>query len=73
MQKLIDRYKGKGRVYSYRGSIVYPREDVSADEIIGKYWSEEQQIHMDTNELPIIYSGAGAHVFPIEPIGGTIK
>jgi hypothetical protein len=60
-------------VCSYRGSEVYPREDITADELIGKYWSEEKQTHMDTNEFTIVYSGAGTHIFPIEPTEGIIK
>jgi hypothetical protein len=64
-QELINEHKGAGRVYEHRSSSEYPREDVRADRVIGKAWSKREQKYVDTREFTIVYSGSGAHIFPI--------
>ena len=62
-QKLVERYKGTGKIYADSGSL-FPREYVLADFIVGKTWVVSRQKYVDTNAFIILYSSTGTHVIP---------
>ena len=68
-QTLVDKYKGKGSVYFHPSSLDYPREDILADNIIGKTWVKSLQKYVDTQAFTIYYSKTGVHIIPINEKG----
>ena len=64
IQKLVDRYKGSGRVYFVKGSL-FPREQIMADIVVGKTWVTTLKKYVPTRMFVISYSKTGVHIFPI--------
>jgi len=65
-QELVDRYKGTGDIAVKPGQ-QYPRETITANEIVGKTWLRETQRYVDVSTFQIQYSGTGVHIFPVYP------
>ena len=68
-QYLVDKYKGKGKVYFHPSSPDYPREDIKANEKIGKSWVNSLQKYTDTSVFTIHYSKTGVHIVPVNERG----
>ncbi|MCL1996319.1 MAG: polymorphic toxin type 50 domain-containing protein [Defluviitaleaceae bacterium] len=68
-QALVDKYKGTGDIEILKGR-TYPKENIIADEIIGKTWLRDRQKYMDTDAFRIHYSKTGVHAHPVHPKKG---
>ena len=68
VQRLVDKYKGSGFVYSVSNS-EYPREDIIADEVIGETWVSNLGEYVETTVFTISYSKTGVHIFPVNEFG----
>ena len=63
IQKLVDKYKGTGKIYFVDGS-PYPREDIFSSAVIGATWIKTKGKYIDTCMFTIAYSKTGVHIFP---------
>jgi len=63
-QMLADKFKGTGIIYFTKSSADYPREDIDAGYVIGKFWDWKTQRYVDTTVFTISYSKTGIHIFP---------
>jgi len=68
-QILLNKYKGTGNIYFHPTSPDYPREDITADGIIGKTWVKSLQKYVDTSAFTICYSKTGVHIIPVSEKG----
>lgn len=56
-------------MYFHPSSPDYPREDITADRIIGKTWVKSLQKYIDTSAFTICYSKTGVHIIPVNEKG----
>ncbi|MCL1997574.1 MAG: polymorphic toxin type 50 domain-containing protein [Turicibacter sp.] len=66
-QKLVDEYKDMGIVQMHPSSIMYPRQDIKANRVIGKYFDLVDKKWLETGTFTMIYSSKGVHIYPIKP------
>ena len=63
VQKIIENKAGTGIIRVDRNGNARPQEQITCDEVIGKYYY--QGTYIKTNKAVIHYSKHGAHIVPI--------
>jgi len=66
-QELIDKYAGTGQILPQKKGP--PKERISSDTVIGKYFDLKKKKYLETNRAIIVYSKTGTHIYPV-PDGG---
>ncbi|MHB1651659.1 MAG: polymorphic toxin type 50 domain-containing protein [Desulfitobacteriaceae bacterium] len=62
-QEVIDKYAGTGRqIISTKG--VQPKEVITLPDIAGKYYNTDRGEYVETNNVTVVYSKTGSHVYP---------
>ena len=68
--ELINKFHKQG-IYDPNPRDNSPREIVDVGKVVGKYWNTVTGQYNDTRFIEIVYSKAGAHIYPVRPPKGA--